>query len=48
MTRKVPWHWDEVHQIAFDDVKAVIAKEVALANPDNSKEFDIYTDASSK
>ena len=47
-TRKVPWHWDEVHQKAFDDVKAVIAKDVALAYPDYSKEFEIYTDASSK
>ena len=33
---------------AFDDVKAVIAKDVALAYPDYSKEFEIYTDASSK
>ena len=47
-TRKVPWHWDAVHQKAFDDVKAVIAKDVALAYPDYSKEFEIYTDASSK
>ena len=47
-TRKVPWHWDELHQKAFDDVKAVIAKDVALAYPDYSKEFEIYTDASSK
>ena len=47
-TRKVPWHWDEVHQKAFNDVKAVIAKDVALAYPDYSKEFEIYTDASSK
>ena len=47
-TRKVPWHWDVVHQKAFDDVKAVIAKDVALAYPDYSKEFEIYTDASSK
>jgi hypothetical protein len=22
-TKKVPWHWDEVHQKAFDDVKAI-------------------------
>eukprot|EP00804_Cyclotella_cryptica_P008974 CCRYP_012047-RA/>CCRYP_012047-RA protein AED:0.17 eAED:0.16 QI:0/0/0/1/0/0/3/0/299 len=47
-TRKVPWHWNEVHQRAFNAVKAVIAKDIALAYPDYSKEFEIYTDASSK
>lgn len=47
-TRKDPWHWDEVHQKAFNDVKAIIAKDVALAYPDYSKEFEIYTDASSR
>ncbi len=43
-TRKVPWHWDEVHQKAFHDVKADIAKDVAFAYPDYSKEFEIYTE----
>ncbi len=47
-TRKVPWHWDEVHQRAFDHVNATIAKDVVLAYPDYSKVFEIYTDASSK
>jgi hypothetical protein len=47
-TKKVPWHWDEVHQRAFDHVKATIAKDVVLAYPDYSKVFGIYTDASSK
>ena len=47
-TKKIPWHWDEVHQKAFNDVKAVIAKDVALAYPDYSKTFEIYTDASSR
>jgi hypothetical protein len=47
-TKKVPWHWDEVHERAFDHVKATIAKDVVLADPDYSKVFDIYTDASSK
>jgi hypothetical protein len=28
-TKKVPWHWDEVHQRAFDHIKATIAKEVS-------------------
>ena len=45
--RKVPWHWDEVYQKAFDDVKAVIVKEVELAYPGYSKAFENYTDASS-
>jgi hypothetical protein len=47
-TKKAPWHWDEVHQQAFNQVKATIAREVVLAYPDYSKVFEIYTDASSK
>jgi hypothetical protein len=47
-TKKVPWHWDEVHQRAFDHIKATIAKGVVLIYPDYSKVFEIYTDASSK
>jgi hypothetical protein len=47
-TKKVNWHWDEVHQRAFDHVKTTIAKDVVLAYPDYSKVFEIHTDASSK
>jgi hypothetical protein len=47
-TKKVPRHWDEVHQRAFNHVKVTIAKDVVLAYPDYSKVFKIYTDASSK
>ncbi len=47
-TKNIPWHWDAVHQRAFDHVKATIAKDVVLAYPDYSKVFEIYTDASSK
>jgi hypothetical protein len=47
-TKKVPWHWDEVHQRAFDHVKATITKDVVLAYPDFNKVFEIYADASSK
>jgi hypothetical protein len=47
-TKKVPWHWNEVHQQAFDHVNATIAKDVVLAYLDYSKVFEIYTDASSK
>jgi hypothetical protein len=45
--KKVPWHWDEEHQKAFDGVEATIAKDVALAYPDFSKVFEIYSDGSS-
>jgi hypothetical protein len=27
-TKKIPWHWDEVHQRAVNHVKATIAKDV--------------------
>ena len=46
--KKQSWHWDSIHQIAFDNVKTTIAKEVVLAYPDFTKSFDIYTDASTK
>jgi hypothetical protein len=46
--KKQPWHWDSIHQVAFDNVKTTIAKEVVLAYPDFTKPFDIYTDASTK
>ena len=45
--KKVPWHWDEVHQRAFNHLKAT-AKDIVLAYQDYSKVFEIYTDASSK
>ncbi len=47
-TKKWAWHWDMVHQTAFDNVNATIARDVALAYPDYLHEFEIYTDASSK
>jgi hypothetical protein len=47
-TKTVPWHWDEVHQRAFDHAKATIAREVVLAYPYFSKVFEIYTDSLNK
>ncbi len=40
--KKKLWHWDSIHQTAFDNVKRTIAKEVVLAYPDFTKPFDIY------
>jgi hypothetical protein len=45
-TKKKPWRWDPIHQQAFDNVKAAIAKEVVLAYPTFLKPFEIYTDTS--
>jgi hypothetical protein len=46
-TKKKPWRWDSIHQQAFDNIKAAIAKEIVLAYPDFSMPFEKYTDASS-
>ncbi len=45
-TKKKPWRWESIHQQAFGNVKATIAKEVVLAYPDFTKPFEIYSDAS--
>eukprot|EP00804_Cyclotella_cryptica_P011423 CCRYP_016384-RA/>CCRYP_016384-RA protein AED:0.34 eAED:0.34 QI:0/0/0/1/0/0/2/0/232 len=45
-TKKKPWHWDNIHQQAFDTVKATITRDVTLAYPDYSQGFEIYTDSS--
>eukprot|EP00804_Cyclotella_cryptica_P027540 CCRYP_007486-RA/>CCRYP_007486-RA protein AED:0.48 eAED:0.05 QI:0/0/0/1/1/1/2/0/240 len=47
-TKKHPWYSDTVHQKAFDDVNTTIDKDVVLAYPNYSREFEIYTNASSK
>jgi hypothetical protein len=45
--KEQPWWWDPIHQQAFKNIKAAIAKETVLAYPDFSKPFEIYTDTSS-
>ncbi len=47
-TKRVPWHWDKVHQRVFNHVKAAITRGVVLAYPDFSKIFETYTIALSK
>jgi hypothetical protein len=38
-TKKLPWHWDKVHQRALNPLKATIKKEVVFSYPDYSKIF---------
>ena len=47
-TKKKAGCWDEAHQTAFNKVKAIFARDVVLAYPAYSKEFEIYTDTLSK
>ena len=42
----VSFRWTEVEQKAFDDIKAMIAREVMLAFPKYGEAFEIWTDAS--
>eukprot|EP00804_Cyclotella_cryptica_P006630 CCRYP_008592-RA/>CCRYP_008592-RA protein AED:0.44 eAED:0.44 QI:0/-1/0/1/-1/1/1/0/159 len=44
--KKKPCHWDNIHQQAFDTVKATIACDFTLAYPDYSQGFENYTDSS--
>ena len=44
--KRKPWHWNDVHQTAFDNIKTTIAKDVVLAYHNNSQGFEIYTDRS--
>ena len=45
-TKKAPWHWENIHQEAFNQIKATITQDVFYAYPDFIKPFKIYTDAS--
>jgi hypothetical protein len=47
-TKKIPWHWEKVHQRAFNHIKTTIAKEMVLAYQNYSKVFEIYSNALSK
>ena len=46
VTKKVAWHWGQVHQEVFNLTKATITQDVVLAYPDYSQTFEIYTDTS--
>ena len=43
---KVKWNWTDKCQLAFEDMKELIARETLLTYPDFNKPFEIHTDAS--
>jgi RNase H-like domain found in reverse transcriptase len=46
LTGKKAFVWEDKHQHAFEQMKALIATDVLLAYPNHNKPFDIKTDAS--
>jgi hypothetical protein len=45
-TKQASWHWDEIHQQAFDLIKTTLARKVVIPYPDYSEMFEIYVDTS--
>jgi RNase H-like domain found in reverse transcriptase len=46
LTGKKPFVWEDKHQQAFEQMKALIATDALLAYPNHNKPFDIKTDTS--
>ena len=46
MTGTKQFYWTPRQQQAFDQIKAIIAKETMIYYPDHNLPFEIYTDAS--
>jgi arginine deiminase len=40
------WHWGSVHETGLDTLKTAIDKDIVLAYPNYSQEFEVYTDTS--
>ncbi len=44
--QKIPWHWDEIHQKAFNALKSTIAKDAVLAYLDYWKVLSKWAQSS--
>jgi hypothetical protein len=48
ISKNVKFNWTDEHQMAFENIKKIIFRQVMLTFPDFSKPFHIYTDAHDK
>ena len=46
LPKKANIEWTKDMDVAFKQMRAVIAQDAMMAYPDHNKKFDIYTDAS--
>jgi hypothetical protein len=47
-SKKKRWHWDDMHQKAFEATKKAMSKDILLAYPNYNMPFEVYTDASKR
>ena len=47
-TKKTKWYWDKSHQLAYDGILQVLARDVTLVYPDFDRDFEICTNTSQR
>jgi hypothetical protein len=43
-SKTAKWRWGDVEQMAFEQIKKIVAKQVKFSYPDFTKPFQMYMD----